>query len=693
MVATSQRFVTPRDVARILFRHWRKMAAYFGVAVGLTLVVIALYPRSYSSESKLFLRVGRESVALDPTATTGETIMLQKTQADEINSALNILNCSAVLERVVDRVGAKRIVEDLPSNATESGNAGKPVGAIRQMADHVSSYAGSVLRALRLSDPGSDLDMAVRQLEKHVTVTAPKESTVITIRCSAASPELAHDVVDAVTSVFLEEHVRLGQSEGSLEFFSDQAKKLHGELVAAQAELRDRKNSFRLTAPTADRPSIVEKTNDALRQTIYDLKLEESELKSRYTDAYPPLKEIRRQRAEAAKSLAELTGVGSKAAGGSGLAPAAGQVADEQRSAMDAEVAVLNDQEFELAQLERTVELLEGKYRMHVEKLEQARVNDALGRERISNVKVAQPATLVRKPDSPKKALIIALGLFVATAGAIGLAVLTEALDQTLRTTDQVEAQLGLPVLLSLPERKRRRRRTAAATPASANGHANGERNGHNGHPHLANYRALVRELMSNGENGDRHARTVGVVGCDASKLRSQVAGDLAIQASSSGTEPVLLIDADSRRRRVTRRFHINGSPGWREVLAGEADAESCVHRQEVNNLAVMSPGAPNGHEHDPHSRPTAGALGQLAEIKTDYGLVVVDLPPARDMDAQSPAAEWLDEMVLVVEAERTRIQSAQRAKDMLQRAGVHVTGVVLANRREHIPRWLYQRL
>ena len=92
MVAASQRLVTPRDIARILFRHRKKMAVFFCTVIGLTLVVIAFYPRSYSSESKLLVRVGRESVALDPTATTGETIMLQKTQADEIASALNILN-------------------------------------------------------------------------------------------------------------------------------------------------------------------------------------------------------------------------------------------------------------------------------------------------------------------------------------------------------------------------------------------------------------------------------------------------------------------------------------------------------------------------------------------------------------------------------------------------------------------------
>ena len=91
-------------------------------------------------------------------------------------------------------------------------------------------------------------------------------------------------MVDTLTKVFLEEHVRLGQSEGSLAFFSEQVEKLHGELTAAQAELRDRKNAYQLTASTADRSSISEKTGDALRQKLYDLKLQESELKSRYTE-------------------------------------------------------------------------------------------------------------------------------------------------------------------------------------------------------------------------------------------------------------------------------------------------------------------------------------------------------------------------------------------------------------------------
>lgn len=678
-MAASRHLATPRDIARILFRHWQKMAAFFGGVLALTLVVIAIYPRSYSSESKLLLRVGRESVALDPTATTGETIMLQKTQADEIASALNILTSRNVLEKVAERIGPERINDDLPTSGAGEPGGEPSIGIVRKVGNFANSCVYRVLETLRLADPTTDLEIAVRKLQGKLRLWTPKESTVISIGYAAASPELAHDVVETLTEVFLEEHVRLGQSEGSLEFFSEQVDKLHGELTAAQKELRDRKNAFKLTASSADRASIAEKNAEALRKKLYDLKLQESELASRYTNAYPPLRDIRRQQTEVGDALTEVTASGASA----------GNVQDE----IGVDVVALNNQAFELAQLERTVELLEGKYRMHVEKLEQARVNEALGREQISNVKVAQDATLVRKPEAPKKALILALGVVMATAGAVVLAYLAEWFDQTLRTTDQVEAELGLPVLLSFPARKRRRR---GATEVGA---ANGDKSKVQipSYAHLSNYTGLVREIMANGENGvkcgERPAKTVGIVGCDTSRTRSRVAAELAMLAASTATEPVLLIDADARRRTVTKRFHINGSPGWREVLTGQADTEKCVHRQDVGNLAVMSPGSPYKTELEPAVCPTPAGHEKLDEIKSDYGLVVVDMPPERDMEAVPAGAEWLDEMVLVVEAEHTRIQSAQRAKETLERAGVHVTGVVLANRREHIPRWLYQRL
>ena len=364
----------------------------------------------------------------------------------------------------------------------------------------------------------------------------------------------------------------------------------------------------------------------------------------------------------------------------------------EQQGRLSSDLERLNDQELELAQLEREVKLLEGKYAMHVQKLEEARVNDALSGEGITNVKVAQPASLVYKPVSPKKALLLAGALMLALVGGIGSAFAAESLDQTLRTTSQVERQLGLPVLASMPRRTRgrKKRRPAKAAAAASGSHSNGTTDLHN-QATRHGYRGLVTTLRSMSGSGSRHPKTVGVIGCETSQERSRVAGNLALEAARAGTEPVLLIDADTRRRSISKRFHLNGAPGWREVLAGSATATSCVQPSSASNLAVMGPGGTNGVS--PAKDASTNAVAELDDIKSIYGFVVVDLPVTGEFENLPAATEWIDEAVLVVEAERTRIQSAQRAKDLLQRAGIQLAGVVLTNRRDYIPRWLYQRL
>ncbi len=242
-------------------------------------------------------------------------------------------------------------------------------------------------------------------------------------------------------------------------------------------------------------------------------------------------------------------------------------------------------------------------------------------------------------------------------------------------------------MLLTIPYRKRRR---GQAKSAAANSEVDGASSEIN-EAVAGRYRALVRELMhAAGINGQLHAQAVGVVGCEPSKARSRVAAELAIQAANCGTAPVLLIDGDERHRRVTRRFGLNGSAGWREVVAGAANIHSCVHAADRGNLAVMTPGSENGESTDDGH--ASADRSQLDDLKSEYGLVVIDMPPASEFDSP-PSAGWLDAVVLVVEAERTRINAARRAKAMLDRTGVRIAGVVFANRRDHVPGWLYDRL
>ena len=426
-----------------------------------------------------------------------------------------------------------------------------------------------------------------------------------------------------------------------------------------------------------------------MRQKVYDLEMQEKDLMSRYTDEFPALQEVRRQKAIAERILltssdtASVQGQSTNSDFKVARAPTASAAAasgDETPKARgnhrNSDLQKLNEQEFELAQLERDVNLLEIKYAMHVQKLEEARVNDALNREKIMNVKVAQPASLVHKPTSPKAKQFLTGAFILAVSASLGAAFLAEMLDQTLRTTDQVEKQLGIPVLASFPYRRHKKRKSLK----TSNGR--GLQDSLDVTEQRRSYKELFASLQPSILSDDRHAKTVGVVGCEASKSKSRVAGNLALAAASVRNNSVLLIDADTRRRRISKRFRLNRTAGWQDLLAGNAVANRCVHLSKQLNLALMGPGTGISNASSTSEVASTSLAEQLKEIKADFGFVVVDLPSATEMDGASSALTWIDEAVLVVQAEQTRIQVAQRSIDVLQRAGVEVTGVILCNRR-----------
>jgi uncharacterized protein involved in exopolysaccharide biosynthesis len=96
---------SPRDFYYVLFRQKWKIVLFF-LAVVLTVTVgTLLAPQIYRSEAQLLVRLGRESVSLDPTATTGPVISVAQSRENEIKSELEILKSRDLIEKVVDAVG------------------------------------------------------------------------------------------------------------------------------------------------------------------------------------------------------------------------------------------------------------------------------------------------------------------------------------------------------------------------------------------------------------------------------------------------------------------------------------------------------------------------------------------------------------------------------------------------------------
>jgi succinoglycan biosynthesis transport protein ExoP len=126
-----------------------------------------------------------------------------------------------------------------------------------------------------------------------------------------------------------------------------------------------------------------------------------------------------------------------------------------QFEAVQSKIRALNDNELQITELSRKADLLEESYMKYAANREQARIDAALETGRVSNVNVVQPATYVAKPSSPLVKLTLALGFVLALVGAALTALVAEAFSRSLRSPEQIENELGIPVLFSVPRGSR----------------------------------------------------------------------------------------------------------------------------------------------------------------------------------------------------------------------------------------------
>ena len=175
---------------------------------------------------------------------------------------------------------------------------------------------------------------------------------------------------------------------------------------------------------------------DLMRARLYDLQLKEQELLSRFTENSKQVQEVRRQIAEAQALLDKEERTRTQTT--KGLNEAHKQVklalvaeeatlssleakAREQRTQLNSsrgELKAINDSEIRPVQAQREMDIQDANYRKYYEKLEQARIDNALEMEKISNISVVQPATYPVNRSGPERPLIWPWGCFLGFLGA-----------------------------------------------------------------------------------------------------------------------------------------------------------------------------------------------------------------------------------------------------------------------------------
>lgn len=276
---------------------------------------------------------------------------------------------------------------------------------------------------------------------------------------------------------------------------------------------------------------------------------------------------------------------------------------------------------------------------------------------------VKSPATLYAKaepegkPAKPNVPLNLALGGILGLMLGVGLAFFLEYMDTSVKSLDDVERFLGVPVLAVVPKDVAVLHRTSGFNPDAEA------------------YRILRTNIEFNRRNPDANCITVTSGG--AGEGKSTTLCNLAFVCAQGGYS-VLLIDADLRRPRMHTLFDVSNAVGLTNYLTTNVMLEEVVVRTPVENLYFLPSGMLPAD--------SAGVLNSqrmtelIEDAKSRFDIVLIDSPPILGVSDASVLSNEADMTIIVVQHRKLPRHMLMRVKQTIENVGGTVLGVVLNN-------------
>src|SRR3984893_18708235 len=544
--------------------------------------------------------------------------------------------------------------------------------------DNLEEFGGDPAKPVKPSAAGSEANLhrppALGVFLGNMTIKRVPSSRLLDVTFESTDPRLAARVVNAHLQNFIEENFRSRYEaatqasnwlSGQLNEMKIKVENAEDARLAYERQNQiwtiDEKNDIssqkladlnkQLTDAQADRINkeavyqLAQAGNydaiSAVRESavIQDILKQQSILSSQYTDAvnqygpkYPKVVRLQAQ-------LKDLDGLVAREKTNIGNQMEAEYHGSRQRevllkNALDEQKAQTNQMAEKLVQyniLKREADTNKQLYDGMLQKLKEAGITAGL---RSSNIRVVDPALIPGGPSRPNKTRNIMLSILVGLIGGIGLALLREYLDNTVKTPDDIETLARLPSL--------------AVVPALAN--SNGKRNGRfsrllkspvavgkEGRAELIShnmpqsqmseaFRALRTSLLLS--QADRPPQVILMTSALPHEGKTTAAVNLAVTLAQLG-DKTLLIDADLRKPGVSTALMMTDGrhAGLSSYLAGVSTLDLVtIPYPSVSNLSVIPTGPipPN-----PADLLSSHRLNDLvAELRKEFKFIVIDSPP-----------------------------------------------------------------
>jgi capsular exopolysaccharide synthesis family protein len=574
---------------------------------------------------------------------------------------------------------------------------------------------------------------------ERLSVKPVRLTRLVDVSFEARDPRLAADCVNELAAAFIDLNINMkyAATEQATTFLSEQIKGLQTEIEQKEAQLQgfeaeanivalsdtettviDRLSQLNtaLTAAQIERSQkeatwnglknvgpdyVPEAINNPLIQRLREeyvrLKREYQKMEERFQPDYPELQRTKVEMDSARRSLEDETqnlikGAYSEYQTALNTERSLEAEFNEQKTAafqMNSSAVLYNGLKVEI-QNKKT--LLDSLLRRESETGVEARLKGL----RTSNIRVVDRARVPVRPSSPNKKRNLILALILGLGGGVGLAFLFDFLDNSVKTSEDVERYAGLPTLGVVPKfslegaskaysygRRLKARKEPAQLPsgtkpaegASAPFVAEVETSDRPGTielvPHFfpnsrlaESYRSIRTALLLS--SADDPVKTVAVT--------SVMPGE----GKTVSGKTVLVVDADLRRPRQHRLFKVKNTFGLTTYLTDSVAIKDVVKSTDIPNLFLVNAGPipPNPAELL-GSEKMSRFIKMMAE---ECDFILFDLPPMLEISDALVLGAKVDGMVLVVQGDKTSREGLKKARERLDLLKVRTIGVIINN-------------
>lgn len=288
-----------------------------------------------------------------------------------------------------------------------------------------------------------------------------------------------------------------------------------------------------------------------------------------------------------------------------------------------------------------------------------ARYKDEIARLRVprESIEMYDNPLLPSAPYKPDVTLNLAVGAVAGLLLGVGLALLLEIHDTSVKTMEDVERALQVPVLGIIPKN----------VPILHSAGSLG--------PDAEAYRILRTNIEFNKKGLEEISLTF--VSGSAGEGKTTTLCNLAYICAQGGYA-TLMIDGDLRRSKLHRYYELDNEVGLTSYLLEDYPLEDVIFQTPVENLYVMPAG--------PIPFDPSGALNSrkfselLQEVKQRFDIVLVDSPPILGVSDSAVIVSEVDMTLMVVQPRKLPLKALLRQKQVIESVGGNLAGVVMNN-------------